>query len=136
MTHERAARGGRRNAHGPRTRSPGRRATTRRPTRTPGYCFLNNAAIAAAAWADRGARVAILDVDYHHGNGTQQIFYDRADVCFVSLHADPAYEYPFFSGFTPERGAGAGEGATHNFPLPLGTAWDALRPGPRRRGRA
>ena len=71
-----------------------------------GYCFLNNAAIAAAAWAERGARVAILDVDYHHGNGTQQIFYDRGDVCFVSLHADPAFEYPFFSGFAYEHGAG------------------------------
>ena len=93
-----------------------------------GYCFLNNAAIAAAAWADRGARVAILDVDYHHGNGTQQIFYDRADVCFVSLHADPAYEYPFFSGFADEHGTGAGEGHTRNFPLPLGTAWDAYGP--------
>ena len=63
-----------------------------------------------AAWADRGARVAILDVDYHHGNGTQQIFYDRADVCFVSLHADPADEYPFFSGYADERGAGARRG--------------------------
>jgi acetoin utilization deacetylase AcuC-like enzyme len=93
-----------------------------------GYCFLNNAAVAAAAWAERGARVAVLDVDYHHGNGTQQIFYDRPDVCFVSLHADPAREYPFFSGFTTEIGAGAGVGTTHNFPLPLGTAWDAYGP--------
>ena len=93
-----------------------------------GYCFLNNAAIAAAAWADRGARVAILDVDYHHGNGTQQVFADRGDVCFVSLHADPAYEYPFFSGFADEHGRGAGDGYTRNFPLPLGTAWDAYDP--------
>jgi acetoin utilization deacetylase AcuC-like enzyme len=93
-----------------------------------GYCFLNNAAIAAAAWADRGARVAILDVDYHHGNGTQQIFWERADVCFVSLHADPAREYPFFSGYADERGAGAGEGTTHNYPLPLGTDWAAYGP--------
>ena len=83
-----------------------------------GYCFLNNAAIAAAAWADRGARVAVLDVDYHHGNGTQQIFYDRDDVCFVSLHADPAYEYPFFSGFADEHGAGAGVGPHAQLPAP------------------
>jgi acetoin utilization deacetylase AcuC-like enzyme len=79
-------------------------------------------------WAEVGARVAILDVDYHHGNGTQQIFYDRGDICFVSLHADPAHEYPFFSGYASERGAASGAGANHNFPLPLGTAWDAYAP--------
>ena len=90
-----------------------------------GYCYLNNAAIAAQAWTDRGARVAIIDVDYHHGNGTQQIFYDRDDVLFVSLHADPAFEYPFFLGFADERGWGAGEDCTRNFPLPAGTEWDA-----------
>jgi acetoin utilization deacetylase AcuC-like enzyme len=67
--------------------------------------------------------VAIVDVDYHHGNGTQQIFYDRDDVLFVSLHADPAVEYPFFLGFADERGWGDGEGCTRNFPLPLGTDW-------------
>jgi acetoin utilization deacetylase AcuC-like enzyme len=89
-----------------------------------GYCYLNNAAIASAAWSALGARVAIVDVDYHHGNGTQQIFYDRDDVLFVSLHADPAEEYPFFLGFADERGWGAGEGYTRNFPLPMGTAWD------------
>ena len=88
-----------------------------------GYCYLNNAAVAAQAWTDRGARVAIVDVDYHHGNGTQQIFYDRDDVLFVSLHADPAFEYPFFLGFAGERGWGAGEDATRNFPLPAGTDW-------------
>jgi acetoin utilization deacetylase AcuC-like enzyme len=93
-----------------------------------GYCFLNNAAIAAAEWAARGARVAILDVDYHHGNGTQQIFAARGDVCFVSLHADPAHEYPFFSGYADEHGVGAGEDCTHNFPLPLGTTWNAYAP--------
>ena len=75
-----------------------------------GYCYLNNAAVAAQAWVDRGARVAIVDVDYHHGNGTQQIFYDRDDVLFVSLHADPAFEYPFFLGFADERGLGRGRG--------------------------
>jgi acetoin utilization deacetylase AcuC-like enzyme len=93
-----------------------------------GYCFLNNVAIAAQAWVDRSARVAILDVDYHHGNGTQQIFYDRDDVLFVSLHADPAQEYPYFLGHASERGTGRGEGFTHNFPLPLGTTWDAYGP--------
>jgi acetoin utilization deacetylase AcuC-like enzyme len=93
-----------------------------------GYCFLNNAAIAAAAWADQGARVAVLDVDYHHGNGTQQIFHERGDVSFVSIHADPAFEYPLFSGFADEHGAGAGTGHTHNFPLPAGTEWDAYAP--------
>ncbi|MGO9874147.1 MAG: histone deacetylase family protein [Acidimicrobiia bacterium] len=93
-----------------------------------GYCFLNNAAIAAAAWTDNGARVAILDVDYHHGNGTQQIFYDRDDVCFVSLHADPVHEYPFFSGFASEAGTGRGVGSTHNFPLALRTGWDTYGP--------
>jgi hypothetical protein len=60
-----------------------------------GYCYLNNAAIAAQAFTNDGAkRVAVLDVDYHHGNGTQDIFYDRNDVLFVSIHADPAFEYP------------------------------------------
>ena len=64
-----------------------------------GYCFLNNAAIAAQYLIDGGAgRVAILDVDYHHGNGTQAIFYDRPDVLFASLHAHPREEYPFFLG--------------------------------------
>lgn len=90
-----------------------------------GYCFLNNAAIAAHAWTERGARVAILDVDYHHGNGTQQIFYDRDDVVFVSLHADPVDEYPFFLGFSSEHGSGAGAGFTHNYPLAPGTTWDS-----------
>ena len=70
----------------------------------------------------------MLDVDYHHGNGTQQIFYQRDDVCFVSLHADPAGEYPFFLGYADERGAGRGAGYTRNFPLPLGSAWDAYEP--------
>ena len=77
-----------------------------------GYCYLNNAAIAAQAWVDRGARVAILDVDFHHGNGTQQLFYDRDDVLFVSLHADPADDYPYFLGFASRDGAGARARAT------------------------
>ena len=90
-----------------------------------GYCYLNNAAIAAQAWVDRGARVAIVDVDFHHGNGTQQLFYDREDVLFVSLHADPAVDYPYFLGFADERGWGAGVGHTRNYPLPAGTEWKA-----------
>ena len=106
-------------------RPPGHHATA---DSFAGYCFLNNAAIAAQAWTERGARVAILDVDYHHGNGTQQIFYDRDDVFFVSLHADPAAEYPFFLGHASEHGTGAGHGFTRNFPLPLGTAWDSYGP--------
>ena len=90
-----------------------------------GYCFLNNAAIAAQALRDGGAaRVGILDVDYHHGNGTQAIFYKRPDVVFVSIHADPAQEYPYFLGYADERGEGEGEGANLNLPLPWGAAWD------------
>ena len=69
-----------------------------------GYCYLNNVAIAAQWLADEGLRPAILDVDYHHGNGTQAIFYDRADVLFVSIHASPEYAYPHFLGFADERG--------------------------------
>ncbi len=89
-----------------------------------GYCYLNNAAIAAQALRDKGAqRVAVLDVDYHHGNGTQSIFYDRADVMFVSLHGDPAVEYPYFLGYADEPGAGAGLGYNHNYPLAHGTDW-------------
>lgn len=89
-----------------------------------GYCFLNNAAIAAQYLRDAGAdRVAILDVDYHHGNGTQAIFYDRADVLFLSLHADPIEEFPYFLGHADETGEGAGEGFNANFPLALGTDW-------------
>lgn len=89
-----------------------------------GYCFLNNAAIAAQALRDAGAeRVAILDIDYHHGNGTQAIFYDRADVLFISLHAHPRQEYPFFLGYEDEVGIGDGEGFNYNYPLPWGTTW-------------
>ncbi|HYD98505.1 MAG TPA: histone deacetylase family protein, partial [Alphaproteobacteria bacterium] len=89
-----------------------------------GYCFLNNVAIAAQWLRDRGVqRVAILDVDYHHGNGTQEMFYSRNDVLFISIHADPAQEYPFFSGYADEIGSGAGEGYNVNIPLPWGTRW-------------
>jgi acetoin utilization deacetylase AcuC-like enzyme len=89
-----------------------------------GYCFLNNAAIAAQALRDAGcARVAVLDIDYHHGNGTQAIFYDRADVFFASVHGDPHTEYPYYLGYADERGAGKGEGFNLNLPLPRGTGF-------------
>lgn len=94
-----------------------------------GYCFFNNAAVAAQWLCDQGAgRVAVLDVDYHHGNGTQEIFYARGDVLFVSIHADPRQEYPFFAGHADETGAGPGQGANCNLPLPWGTDWSAYRP--------
>ncbi len=87
-----------------------------------GYCFINNAALAAQHLRNSGlARVAVLDVDYHHGNGTQAIFYERPDVFFASLHGDPRTEYPFFLGHADETGAGAGLGANLNLPLPRGT---------------
>lgn len=89
-----------------------------------GYCFINNAAVAAQSFIDAGARrVSVLDVDYHHGNGTQQIFYARADVQVVNLHGDPMTEYPYFLGHADERGEGDGEGFNHNFPMPAGTGW-------------
>ena len=91
-----------------------------------GYCFLNNAAIAAQSLRDLGARrVAILDVDFHHGNGTQDIFYERDDVQFVSLHGDPREAFPYFSGYADEVGVGKGNGFNLNLPLPSGTAFDA-----------
>ncbi len=93
-----------------------------------GYSYLSNAAIAAEHAATAGRRVAILDVDYHHGNGTQDIFYDRSDVAFASIHADPATDYPFFWGHSDEAGAGEGKGATLNLPLPRGTDWTGYAP--------
>src|SRR6266498_1070983 len=106
-----------------------------------GYCYLNNAAIAAEYLIrkieDRGLRmarspssilhppsskVAVLDIDFHHGNGTQQIFYTRGDVFFASIHADPAREYPYFAGYADERGAGAGLGYNLNLPLEAGVS--------------
>lgn len=94
-----------------------------------GYCFLNNAAIAAQRFLDHGARrVAVLDVDFHHGNGTQDIFYRRGDVFFASIHGDPVHAFPHFLGFADEKGEGDGEGSTVNYPLPKGTeygAWSA-----------
>ncbi|HEY1043819.1 MAG TPA: histone deacetylase family protein [Telluria sp.] len=88
-----------------------------------GYCFLNNAALAAQHLLDDGLeRVAILDIDYHHGNGTQSIFYHRRDVLFTSIHGDPKQEYPFFLGHADETGADAGLGFNMNLPLPHGAS--------------
>lgn len=97
-----------------------------------GFCYLNNAAIAAQYLRSQGAeRVAILDIDVHHGNGTQDIFYRRGDVLVISLHGDPAWEYPYFCGHADEIGAGEGTGYNLNIPLPKGTNdaafLDALR---------
>ncbi len=90
-----------------------------------GYCFLNNAAIAAQAFRESGAaKVATLDVDYHHGNGTQTIFYDRPDVLFCSLHGHPSQEFPFFLGYEDETGEGEGAGFNVNYPLHWGSGWD------------
>ena len=86
-----------------------------------GYCYLNNAAIAAQWLVERGRRPTILDIDYHHGNGTQAIFYERADVFFCSLHADPDEEYPYYCGFAHEIGRDEGEGYSLNLPLPPAT---------------
>ena len=93
-----------------------------------GYCHVNVAAVAAQAARDAGvARVAVLDIDYHHGNGTQDIFWQRGDVFYASLHADPASDYPFFWGHADEVGEGEGRGATLNLLLPQGTRIDAFR---------
>ena len=93
-----------------------------------GYCFLNNAAIAAQRLRDGGAaRVAVLDVDFHHGNGTQDIFYARDDVFFASLHGEPAEAFPYFLGYANETGAGRGAGHNANYPLPRGTTYAQWR---------
>jgi acetoin utilization deacetylase AcuC-like enzyme len=87
-----------------------------------GYCFFNNAGIVAERLVALGAsRVAILDLDFHHGNGTQQLFWERGEVLYVSLHGDPRAAYPYFSGHADETGAGSGAGLTRNFPLPPGS---------------
>lgn len=105
------------------SRPPGHHAG---PDFMGGYCFLNAAAVAAQALRNQGCeRVAIVDVDYHHGNGTQAIFYERADVLFVSLHGDPRTEYPFFLGHADETGQGAGAGFNLNLPLPAGSSAEA-----------
>ncbi len=104
-------------------RPPGHHATS---DMYGGYCFLNNAALAAQHLRDQGAgKVAILDVDFHHGNGTQDLFYRRGDVLFLSLHGDPRHAFPYFLGHADETGEGDGEGCTQNYPLPPGTAYAA-----------
>ncbi|MCK8786330.1 histone deacetylase family protein [Roseomonas sp. NAR14] len=95
--------------------------------RAGGHCYLNNSALAAETLRRNGARrVAVLDIDSHHGNGTQGIFWERGDVLTVSVHGDPNRYYPWYVGFAEERGAGAGEGANLNLPLAFGSddaAW-------------
>src|SRR6266403_3914782 len=93
-----------------------------------GYCLLNNAAVAAQYLRDHGSsRVAILDVDFHHGNGTQDIFYERSDVLYSSIHGDPLEAFPYFSGYADEVGAGEGVGYNQNLPLPRGTDFGGWR---------
>ena len=92
--------------------------------RAGGFCYLNSSAAAAARLLQSWSKVAVLDVDAHHGDGTQNIFYQRADVMTVSLHADPAGYYPFYTGYAHERGHGAGEGCNLNLPLPHGAGND------------
>ena len=84
-----------------------------------GYCYINNAAV-AAGWLAQFGQVAILDIDYHAGNGTQDIFYERADVLTISIHADPDFEYPYYSGYADQTGTGDGLGFHQNYPLPFG----------------
>jgi acetoin utilization deacetylase AcuC-like enzyme len=92
-----------------------------------GFCYFNNAALAAQTLVRAGRRVAILDIDVHHGNGTEAIFYDRADVLTISIHAHPRRFYPFFWGYEEERGRGEGEGFNLNLPLERGTEIKAYR---------
>jgi len=102
-------------------RPPGHHATS---SLMGGYCYFNNSAIAANYLSSYGT-VAILDVDLHHGNGTQEIFYKRNDIFTVSIHADPRYKFPFYTGFSNEIGEGEGKGYNSNFPLKEKTG-DAL----------
>ena len=93
-----------------------------------GYCFLNNAAISTQFFLDSGSsRVAILDIDFHHGNGTQDIFYERDDVLFCSLHGDPEDAFPNFLGYADEKGLGAGDGFNANYPMAPGTLFSNWR---------
>ena len=114
------------------TRSAGRRAITPRAAPTAATATSTTPRSPRSTCATRAAAASrVLDVDYHHGNGTQEIFWERDDVQFVSLHGDPETEYPWFMGYADERGAGRGEGCTLNLPLPAGTGWDAYRRGAR-----
>jgi len=100
-------------------RPPGHHAYA---ARAGGHCYINNAALAAEALRRAGARrVAVIDIDSHHGNGTQGIFWERGDVLTISVHADPNRYYPWFVGHAEERGAGPGHGRNLNLPLPFGT---------------
>jgi acetoin utilization deacetylase AcuC-like enzyme len=97
-----------------------------RADRASGFCYVNNTAAAAQRLRATFNRVAILDVDAHHGDGTQQIFYARADVLTISIHADPINYYPFFTGYAREQGIGAGEAHNVNLPLAHGGGADAM----------
>lgn len=105
------------------SRPPGHHA---RQDAAAGFCYFNNSAIAAQMLRGKHDRVAILDVDLHHGNGTQDIFYERGDVLTVSIHADPDRFYPFFWGAASEEGRGPGDGFNVNFPLPRGSKDDVF----------
>lgn len=108
-------------------RPPGHHAST---DQMGGYCFINNAAVVAQSFIDNGAsRVAILDVDFHHGNGTQSIFYHRSDVFTVSLHGDPDQVFPHFLGFEDETGTGEGRGFNLNLCYPPGTDYKVWKQG-------
>ncbi len=100
-------------------RPPGHHA---RADAAGGFCYLNNAAIAAQSLRERHARVLVLDTDVHHGQGVQEIFYHRADIMYVSTHADPTNFYPAVAGYADERGTGAGVGANLNLPIPHGSS--------------
>jgi acetoin utilization deacetylase AcuC-like enzyme len=104
-------------------RPPGHHAYT---DRCSGFCYLNSAAIAAEVLRRQFKRVAITDFDTHHGDGTQQVFYARGDILYVSVHTDPSAYYPHFAGYADETGTGAGEGANLNLPLPFGADNDAF----------
>jgi len=102
------------------SRPPGHHAG---PETYGGYCFINNTAIAASVLASAGRRVAIIDVDTHHGNGTQTVFWERSDVLTLSIHGDPTEHFPFFIGYADEIGGGDGKGVNQNFPLATGSDW-------------
>jgi len=104
-------------------RPPGHHAG---PEHAGGFCFVNNTALAASMLLERFARVAVVDVDLHHGNGTQEIFYRRGDVWTGSIHADPDRFYPFFWGAGDERGDGAGQDCNLNLPLPVGSGGETF----------
>jgi acetoin utilization deacetylase AcuC-like enzyme len=104
-------------------RPPGHHA---RADAAGGFCYLNNAAIAAQSLRSRFPRVAILDTDMHHGQGVQEIFYGRDDVLYISIHGDPTNFYPVVAGYEDERGDGAGEGYNVNLPMPHGASEDVF----------